>query len=104
MYGSVEEDWRISMTLLVIRISGMVDVPYKVAHTLDHMRLRRKFSAILMPETIETTKILHKVRSFVAFGKISDKCRKSIPQVIIGRYKFKIDVYSVQVPLVKNFD
>ena len=61
------------MTLLVIRISGMVDVPYKVSHTLDHMRLRRKFSAILMPETIETTKILHKVRSFVAFGKISDE-------------------------------
>jgi len=61
------------MTLLVIRISGMVDVPYKVSHTLDHMRLRRKFSAILMPETIETIKILHKVRSFVAFGKISDE-------------------------------
>lgn len=59
--------------LIVIRISGMVDVPEKVAHTLDHLRLRRKYSCILMPETIETTKILHRVRSFVAFGKISDE-------------------------------
>ncbi|MEK6792802.1 MAG: uL30 family ribosomal protein [Nanoarchaeota archaeon] len=59
--------------IVVIRISGMVDVPEKVAHTLDHIRLRRKFSAILMPETIETTKILFRVRSFVAFGKISDE-------------------------------
>ena len=61
------------MTLIVIRISGMVDVPKNVAHTLDHLNLRRKYCAILLPETPESSKILNSVRSYVAFGNISNE-------------------------------
>ncbi len=57
---------------VVIRISGMVDVPNDVAATLDHLRLRRKYAAILLPENIDSVKVLHRVRSFVAFGTVSD--------------------------------
>ena len=67
--------------ILVIRISGMVDVPEKVNHTLDHMNLRRKYSAIIMPETPETTKIIQVVRSFVAYGKINDEMLSKLIQL-----------------------
>lgn len=58
---------------VVIRISGMVDVPDKVQAALDHMRLRRKYSAVLVRETPENLKLLRLVRDFVAFGQISDE-------------------------------
>ena len=61
------------MMFVVIRISGMVDVPNNVSATLDHMNLRRKYSAILLPETSDNLKLLHRVRSFIAFGIISEE-------------------------------
>ena len=61
------------MMFVVIRISGMVDVPDKVQAALDHMRLRRKYSAVLVRETPENLKLLRLVRDFVAFGQISDE-------------------------------
>ena len=57
--------------LVVIRISGMVDVPDKVQATLDHIRLRRKYSAILMQDAPENIKLLRLVRDFVAFGSVT---------------------------------
>ncbi|MEK6852406.1 MAG: uL30 family ribosomal protein [Nanoarchaeota archaeon] len=59
--------------LIVIRISGMVDVPENVQYALNNINLRRKYSAILMQENPENVKLLNKVRSFVAYGKISDE-------------------------------
>ena len=59
--------------LIVIRISGMVDVPDNVQATLDHMRLRRKYSAVLLEDTSENIKLLRLIRDFVAFGKISSE-------------------------------
>ncbi len=59
--------------ILVIRISGMVEVDEKVEEALFRMRLRRKYSAILMKESEEGMKLLKKVRDFVAFGKIDEK-------------------------------
>lgn len=57
--------------ILVIRISGMVKVPKKVRETLFRMRLRRKYSAVLMEESNENRKILKNVRNYVAYGKIT---------------------------------
>ncbi len=59
--------------IIVIRISGMVDVPEVINATLDNVNLRRKYSAILMHETPENMKLLNQIRSFVAFGKISNE-------------------------------
>jgi large subunit ribosomal protein L30 len=59
--------------IIVIRISGMVDVPEVINATLDNVNLRRKYAAILMHETPENMKLLNQIRSFVAFGKISNE-------------------------------
>ena len=59
--------------IIVIRISGMVDVSENVQYILHNINLRRKYSAILMQENPENIKLLNKVRSFVAYGKISDE-------------------------------
>ncbi|MSS74089.1 hypothetical protein EXS72_00410 [Candidatus Pacearchaeota archaeon] len=56
--------------IIVIRIAGMVEIPDKIQATLDHMRLRRKYAAILVEENAENLKLLQKVRSYVAYGTI----------------------------------
>lgn len=58
--------------IIVIRIAGMVEIPDKVQSTLDHMRLRRKYAAVLFEENAENIKLLQKVRSYVAYGIISN--------------------------------
>ncbi|MGV8131770.1 MAG: hypothetical protein ACP5N7_06750 [Candidatus Pacearchaeota archaeon] len=59
--------------IIAIRISGMVDVPENVNHLLDNINLRRKYAAILIEETPENMKMLNQIRSFVAFGKITNQ-------------------------------
>ena len=59
--------------IIVIRISGMVDVPENINYTLNNINLRRKYVAILMNDTVENIKLLTKVRSFVAYGTISNE-------------------------------
>jgi len=57
------------MMLLVIRISGLVGLPGEVKETLYRLRLRRKYSAVLMKPSSENKKI----RNYISFGTISDK-------------------------------
>jgi large subunit ribosomal protein L30 len=58
--------------ILVIRISGLVEVSGQINETLSRMRLRRKYSAVLLRESEENLKLLQKVRNFVAYGDIDD--------------------------------
>jgi large subunit ribosomal protein L30 len=58
---------------LVIRISGMVGLQRKIVESLDRIRLRRKYSAVLLDETPENNKLLLNIRNFVAYGRISEK-------------------------------
>jgi len=59
--------------IIVIRISGLVEIPEDINETLFRMRLRRKYSAVLLKESEENLKLLKSVRNFVAFGNISDE-------------------------------
>jgi large subunit ribosomal protein L30 len=56
--------------IIAIRISGLVEMPQNAQETLYRMRLRRKYSAVLLKESKETLKLLDAVRNFVAFGTI----------------------------------
>ena len=90
------------MMFIVIRISGMVDVPNTVSATLDHMNLRRKYSAILLPEISDSLKLLHRVRSFIAFGAVTEE---NLVKLISLRGEplkqgMKIDAHAI----VKNLD
>lgn len=64
--------------MLVIRISGMVQIPNDVQETLYRMRLRQKYAAILLDETPENSKLLNKVRNFVAYGAIDNETLKAL--------------------------
>ena len=59
--------------MLIIRISGQVEMPGDAKETLFRMRLRKKYSAVLMSETKETYNLLNAVRNFVAYGKADSK-------------------------------
>jgi len=58
--------------ILVIRISGMVGLSTIIDESLFRLRLRRKYSAILLEDNPENRKLLQRIRSFVAYGEISD--------------------------------
>jgi len=59
--------------IVIIRIRGLVGVNEKVEETLFRMRLRRKFSCVVVKENKEIEGMLRKVDNFVAYGKIDDK-------------------------------
>jgi large subunit ribosomal protein L30 len=64
--------------ILVIRISGDVKIPSAVRETLYRMRLRRKYTAVLMNDSKETQALLGSVRNFVAYGEISDAALEAL--------------------------
>lgn len=57
--------------ILVIRISGLVEIPREAKDTLYRLRLRRKYSCVVLSENKEILGMISKVRDFVAYGKIS---------------------------------
>ena len=58
--------------ILIIRISGMVEIPHQVQEALARLRLRRKYACVVVQETPEILGMIRQIRNFVAFGKISD--------------------------------
>ncbi|MEK6800417.1 MAG: uL30 family ribosomal protein [Nanoarchaeota archaeon] len=56
--------------ILVIRISGMVNVSQRIEDALYRLNLRRKYSAVLIHETPENLKLLKILRNHVAYGPI----------------------------------
>jgi large subunit ribosomal protein L30 len=64
--------------IIIIRISGLVKLPKTVQETLFRLRLRRKYSAVLMKHSPENLKILQKVRNYIAYGNISEETLKEL--------------------------
>ena len=75
------------MSLIVIRITGQIDLPSDTKETLFRMRIRRKYSAVLMEDNELNRKLINKVRNFVAFGTISPEMEKEL----IEKRGLKID-------------
>jgi len=59
--------------IAVIRIHGMVKIRKKVEETLHRLRLRRKYSCVVLNPTKEQLGMIKKSRDFVAFGEIDKK-------------------------------
>ena len=49
----------------------MVNVSQKIEDALFRLRLRRKYSAVLLHANVENLKILKNVRDFIAYGEIN---------------------------------
>ena len=67
--------------ILVIRIAGMVKKPNKIDESLHRLRLRRKYSAVLLEDSPKNMKILKNFRDYVAFGMISEKMLKKLIEI-----------------------
>ena len=60
--------------IAVIRISGMVKVRSSVAETLDRLRLRRKYSCVIVDlNNKNIAGMLKRVKHYIAFGEIDLK-------------------------------
>jgi large subunit ribosomal protein L30 len=65
--------------IAIIRISGMIGLKRGMKETLDRLRLRRKFSCVIIPEeNKELMGMVIKVKDHVAFGNIDDKTLKEL--------------------------
>tara|TARA_Y100000310_G_C20696369_1_gene826017 strand:- start:3021 stop:3443 length:423 start_codon:yes stop_codon:yes gene_type:complete len=56
--------------IAIIRISGLVKMPKRVEQTLFRLRLRRKYSLVLLPPNPPNLKLIKKIRDYVAYGDI----------------------------------
>lgn len=64
--------------ILAIRIRGQVDVSEDIEHTLQMLRLKRKFAATLIEKTKENEGMLKKVIDYIAFGEIDQDTLKHL--------------------------
>lgn len=90
--------------ILVIRISGQIGLAKEAKETLFRMRIRKKYSAVLLNPTPENIKLLKKVRNYIAFGDIE---KEMLIKLIKSRAKplesgKKIDAEKVASELEKK--
>ncbi len=64
--------------IIAIRIKGMVDVPEKIEETLHRMRLRRKYTAVLLEDSAESLKLLRNVKDYISYGRISEEALEKL--------------------------
>lgn len=81
--------------LIVIRITGQVDVPKDQAEALFRLRLRRKYAATLVKPTQANLKLLQKLRNLVAYGEINKETLTSLLEKrgksLIGAKKIDVE-------------
>lgn len=65
--------------IAIIRISGEVGINRDVEETLNRLRLKKKYSCVVIPKlSKEQLGMIKKVRNFVAFGDIKDETFKKL--------------------------
>ena len=62
----------------IIRISGDVDLDRGIRDTFDRLKLRRKYSCIVLNPNKEQEGMIKKLRDFIAFGDINDAVFKKL--------------------------
>lgn len=91
--------------IAVIRISGIPEMPRNAGTTLDKLRLRKKFTCVLLNEKPETIGMIRRVENFVAYGKIN---KETLTELIKkrgkaeGNKKIKIDVDKIASELLES--
>ena len=85
--------------IAIIRIHGMIKVKQNVAETLNRLKLRKKYTCVIVNETPEMLGMIQEVKDFVAFGKIDEKILAEIIKARgkkIGDVKAKISEADAQ--------
>jgi len=64
----------------IIRITGDVNLSGDVRETFNRLKLRRKYSCIILNPNKEQEGMINKVKNFVAFGEISEEMLKKLKE------------------------
>ncbi len=64
--------------ILAIRIRGQVGLPFFIKESLFRLRLRRKYSAVLIKPTKENLKLIQKMRNYIAYGDVDKETLKEL--------------------------
>jgi len=59
--------------IAVIRIHGQVKLKKPIVETLNRLRIRKKYSCVVLKPTKEKLGMIKKLKDFVAFGEIDKK-------------------------------
>jgi len=90
--------------ICVIRIGGAVGLNKKVKETLNRLRLKRKYSCIVIKETKEKIGMIEKMKDFIAFGEINKETFEKLIEIrgkLIDKKK-KIDAKKIIEELTKG--
>jgi len=66
--------------IAVIRITGDVDLSKDIRETFNILKLRRKYSCIVLNPNKEQEGMIEKIKNFVAFGDIKDETLKKLKE------------------------
>ncbi len=72
--------------MAVVRIRGRVGIKPDIRHTLDMLRIRRKFWATIVPYTPSYRGMLHKVKDYSTYGEID---RETLIELLKYRGRLK---------------
>lgn len=64
--------------IAVIRIKGLIGIPIDIKETLDKLRLKRKYTCVVLEEKKDIIGMVEKLRDYVAYGRISDEDFKEL--------------------------
>lgn len=90
--------------IAVIRIHGDVKINADVRETFNRLRIRRKYSCIVINPNKEQLAMINKMRSFIAFGEINNETFEKLLEKrgqLINKTK-KIDAKKVAQELEKG--
>ncbi len=74
--------------ICVIRIKGQVGIRKKVKETLNRLRLRKKYSCVVIEKPNNSQLgMIKSVRDFVAFGEINKETYKKLIEKRAGKIK-----------------
>lgn len=79
--------------IVAIRIHGLIKLKQNISETLDRLRMRRKYTCVILKEDAVTLGMIQNVKDFIAFGKLDEKTLEKILKArgkVIGDTKAKI--------------
>ena len=80
--------------IVAIRIKGRVGVPEKLERTFNLLRLKKKFSCVIVDEKPELLGMLKKAHGYIAYGHIGDGTIKKMEK----RFKASTKNYALHPP------
>ena len=74
--------------IAIIRIKGLVGLDRDIVETFNRLRLRKKYSCVVIKEpTKEQLGMIKKLRNFAAYGEINEKTYKKLVEKRGGKIK-----------------